>query len=223
VIPIGTVDAADEPWDSVLQTVGRAYCAGVALDWSAFHAGEPRRLVALPTYPFLRQRYWCAAAEALAASPDVSRELAPAPAAEVAVESVRSRIVDALPSERDEIVVAIVRDHVGTVLRLEGAGLDRRQRLIDLGLDSLMVVELRNRLAAALELQNQLPATIVFDYPTVEALAAYLVGLLAGADASQVVTAEAAADSQSLAVLERIREMSDTEAEALLLARLGTL
>lgn len=41
-----------------LTAVGRAWAAGVDLDPAALWAGERRRRVALPTYPFERQRYW---------------------------------------------------------------------------------------------------------------------------------------------------------------------
>jgi phthiocerol/phenolphthiocerol synthesis type-I polyketide synthase E len=39
-------------------TLGRLYCRHVAIDWESYHRGETRRRVALPTYPFERQRYW---------------------------------------------------------------------------------------------------------------------------------------------------------------------
>jgi acyl transferase domain-containing protein len=36
----------------------RAWVAGEEVDWKAFHAGESRRRVPLPTYPFEGRRYW---------------------------------------------------------------------------------------------------------------------------------------------------------------------
>ncbi|MCC6606151.1 MAG: SDR family NAD(P)-dependent oxidoreductase [Anaerolineae bacterium] len=38
--------------------LGQLWIAGVALDWSGFHAKQTRRRLPLPTYPFERQRYW---------------------------------------------------------------------------------------------------------------------------------------------------------------------
>jgi acyl transferase domain-containing protein/acyl carrier protein len=42
----------------LMHALGRAWLAGVEIDWSAFHAHEKRVRVALPTYPFERERYW---------------------------------------------------------------------------------------------------------------------------------------------------------------------
>ncbi|WP_459870795.1 type I polyketide synthase [Endothiovibrio diazotrophicus] len=41
----------------LLDAVGRLDALGVAVDWAAFHGGEPPRKVSLPTYPFERERY----------------------------------------------------------------------------------------------------------------------------------------------------------------------
>ncbi len=43
---------------SLLTTLGRLWQAGVAIDWSKVHAEERRERLALPTYPFERQRFW---------------------------------------------------------------------------------------------------------------------------------------------------------------------
>jgi acyl transferase domain-containing protein len=42
----------------LLNKIGRLWLAGVDLDWSEFYAWEKRYRLALPTYPFQRQRYW---------------------------------------------------------------------------------------------------------------------------------------------------------------------
>jgi len=48
-------------WQHLLQSLGELYVRGVPVDWSGFDQDYPRRKVALPTYPFQRQRYWVAA------------------------------------------------------------------------------------------------------------------------------------------------------------------
>jgi acyl transferase domain-containing protein len=51
----------DDPRDDqamALLALGRLWGRGVSPDWKAFWSGEDRRRVALPTYPFERQRHW---------------------------------------------------------------------------------------------------------------------------------------------------------------------
>jgi acyl transferase domain-containing protein/acyl carrier protein len=42
----------------IFTTLGRLWLAGVQVAWSGFYAHERRHRLALPTYPFERQRYW---------------------------------------------------------------------------------------------------------------------------------------------------------------------
>lgn len=55
-----------------------------------------------------------------------------------------------------------------------GQKIDPRQPLNELGLDSLMAVELRNMLSKSLQLKRNLPATLAFDYPTINALTDFI-------------------------------------------------
>ena len=80
----------------------------------------------------------------------------------------------ALPTgERLPRLVSYLRTEIATVLGLRASdSLDARTRLFDIGMDSLMAVELRNRIEAGLRCSVR--ATLLFDYPTLEVLAPYL-------------------------------------------------
>ena len=86
----------------------------------------------------------------------------------------------------EEMVRLAVKDVLG--LGAEAA-IETDRPLGEMGLDSLMAVELRNRLAQQLE--RPLPATLLFDYPTLRALVAYL------ADAQPAPAAESTAQVES--------------------------
>lgn len=53
--------AADE--FVIAHALASLWCRGVQPDWQAYHAGEKRHRVSLPTYPFERQACWCEASE----------------------------------------------------------------------------------------------------------------------------------------------------------------
>jgi type I polyketide synthase PikAII len=78
--------------------------------------------------------------------------------------AVRNRLAGLAPAERRSALLDVVRREVGTVFRLPIQAVPEDQPLRSLGLDSLMAVELRDRLGTALS--ATLPATLVFDHPT---------------------------------------------------------
>ena len=101
-----------------------------------------------------------------------------------------------------------------------GKPLDPRRPLHELGLDSLMSVELRNALATSLG--RSLPATLLFDYPTVESLTQYLARDVLKLDlADRVVSAERGVHDEK--GFKQLEQMSEAEAESLLLSELNQL
>ena len=45
-------------WTQLLSSLGELYVQGVKINWTAFDHDYQRHRIALPTYPFQRQRYW---------------------------------------------------------------------------------------------------------------------------------------------------------------------
>ncbi len=147
------------------------------------------------------------------AAPD--RSVRPVPTSEIL-----DQLQAALPDERLELLVDFVQQHVARILRHDVTDqIDRRARLMDIGVDSLMAVELRGRLSNALGLSQTLPATLIFDYPTVEAIARYLWRevLNLAETVAEPSAPEPAANTDA------IDQLSDEEVTALLLKKLRTL
>src|SRR5206468_45450 len=83
-------------------------------------------------------------------------------------------LAEATPGRQRSLLIEFVRGRAASVLGSEPSQIDARRPLNELGLDSLTAVDLRNLLSRGLELKRALPATLVYDYPTVEAIADYL-------------------------------------------------
>ena len=94
------------------------------------------------------------------------------------------RLRDTYPAERVKSIASFLRQEIGTMLRSgEAADVDAADAdapdfdapLVELGLDSLMIVELRDRLQHEVGDGLELSATLVFDYPRINDLAEFLV------------------------------------------------
>jgi polyketide synthase 12/myxalamid-type polyketide synthase MxaB len=87
--------------------------------------------------------------------------------------SLRQQLAETIPNKRKALLLNHIRQNAAQVLSIGNANaMDIHQPLQSMGLDSLMAVELRNQLGKAVD--KILPATLLFEYPTLSALADYL-------------------------------------------------
>jgi acyl carrier protein len=93
--------------------------------------------------------------------------------------SIRTDLMAVSAAERRDRLASFSREQIARVLGLDDPGaIDPLQGLTDLGMDSLMAVELSNRLRAGLDLA--LPSTLVFEHPTLNDLVDHLVEMIFG-------------------------------------------
>jgi acyl transferase domain-containing protein len=156
-------------------------------------APDTGRLVPLPAYTWQQERFWFrarAGAETAPADPVRPRAAAPAvppaspTAASAPAEQPRDGLIARLWTEpaavRRETMFAFVLSTVAEVLEYELDRLDPRSGFFQLGMNSVLAAQVRARLEAGLE--RKLPAPVIFEYPTVDALADYLLTLVRPAE-----------------------------------------
>uniref|UniRef100_UPI00131E1984 type I polyketide synthase n=1 Tax=Streptomyces globisporus TaxID=1908 RepID=UPI00131E1984 len=190
VTALGTLRRGEGGQRRLLLAFGEAFCHGAEVDWSAvLPAGTAR--AELPTYAFQRRRHW------ISGQPHAARALAPAQRPAVLPEDT----ADAPEAEPDRSLTGpaaleLVRAHTAAVLGYDSvAEVEPRRTFKELGIDSAMVVELRNRLVTATG--RKLPTTVVYDHPSPAALAV----LLADAPQQTVTAPEARTDEDDPVVI----------------------
>ena len=145
------------------------------------------------------------------------------PSASPSAQDIIRRLTEAPMNKRKPLLQAHLSEHAMHVLGLNPSyELDFAQPLRDIGMDSLMAVELRNAISSSL--QRKLPSTLLFDYPTIDALTGFLTQEIWPAlppDAgSAPTTQKPASPDEAGSNAAEIQNLSDDEAEALLLAEL---
>jgi acyl transferase domain-containing protein/SAM-dependent methyltransferase len=138
--------------------------------------------------------------------------------------ALQAELQQALPAERQRLLAEFVRREVMRILRLDAQHTPSlAARLMDLGLDSLMAVQLRNHLVAGLSLLRPLSATLVFDHPTCEAIAVHLDRELGGGVPGKASAASAPERPPEGERAREVEQMTDEETEAQLLKRLQSI
>ena len=103
--------------------------------------------------------------------------------------NLRQQLQAADPATRRQHLLDYLRTAVAKVLGLrDPAQIHPQQGLLEMGLDSLMAIELRNQLGRTLA--QKLPSTLIFDYPTIDELRHYLLETLFVEEAVPVPAAE---------------------------------
>ena len=120
-------------------------------------------------------------------------------------------------------MLAYLQGEVAKVLRLSASQLPNPQQgFFEMGMDSLMAIELKNRLEAGLG--SDLPSTLAFEYPTIESLSQYIKSQVLGwdypmADDSELLPSE----DERVKALSEVEQLAEDDVEASIAQRLAEL
>ena len=135
---------------------GTSHGTVARIDWASF----------LPLYQIAGKRAFLTQLQR-----EVPESSAPAPA-----QSGNTRLVEQLTiapaQQRKKLVVDYLRDVVAEVTRIDAAEIRDEAGFFDVGMDSLMAVELRRRLEQSVG--KELPSTLAMDYPRLVDVADFL-------------------------------------------------
>lgn len=200
------------PSDAALDAMGAVLAAGI-----------PQIAVASVDWEVLRPLY-----EARRRRPILSRLGGHAPSKLRGREErkdLRKKLESVPAAARKDVILAFVKGEVARVLGLANAdAVDPEQGLFDMGMDSLMAVDVKSRLEAGVG--HPLPSTLTFNYPTVAALAGFLAGELIKGQGGDVLEGEAPRSSAHAASFHeetRMDGLSEEDLAALLKDKLDQI
>ncbi|MFJ1767926.1 type I polyketide synthase [Amycolatopsis sp. NPDC088138] len=152
-------------------SLAEAWVGGVPVDWRAVFPGFGGPPLPLPTYPFQRRRFW------LTATPTAAAVEPGEPSAGTESRREPVSLVDGLagrdPAGRHEALLELTRGEIAAVLGHDGPeAIDPQRGFLELGMDSVTTVALRNRLNTAAGLR--LAPKAVLDAKTPAGLARLL-------------------------------------------------
>jgi acyl transferase domain-containing protein len=136
----------EDEYPNILAALGSLWLQGCDLSWSAFHQGETRRRVALPSYPFQRRRFWLEPGTVV--TPTAGPDLGASAFTPIGFASAKtSNVTDthawvASTELSGDRFVRAVRLLIEELLGSKVEAFDEDARFIMLGLDSLMLTQL---------------------------------------------------------------------------------
>ncbi|MED5465830.1 MAG: acyltransferase domain-containing protein, partial [Myxococcota bacterium] len=173
-VVVGTLERDGGGMVALYHALGVLHAQGVRVPWSKVLADLQGDPVLLPTYAFQRRSYWLEGSVDYAALAGAGWTPGPIPAeSEVPHGGLRAELMDLPEEERAAAVTEVICTEMAVVMGIENPSeIPVDKPLKELGMDSLRILECRNRIVSRIEMD--IAVEWVFKYPTPESLGAHL-------------------------------------------------
>lgn len=135
-------------WENLLPELSALYVAGAEVEWKNLHPAVPRKFVRIPCYPFQRRRYIMLK--------------------DAAVTELKGEAKESSYEAFKEAFMALL----ASVLRLESSDFKVKKTIFDLGIDSMLSVELAKNINQRFHLD--INPTLFFEYTSLESFIEHL-------------------------------------------------
>lgn len=238
----------DDELDAMTGSFGALYTQGVAVDWHALYPAS-HRTVALPPYPWQRERCWIEparvqvleqgvagdayawpAASAADTAPASAEPVARVDAEKASISSLAQRLQDlrdAPAAEKAARLQAYLLAQIAATLGSDAAKIDPDQPVTSLGIDSLMAMEIKSRVEG--ELGVELHMVQLLEGPSIADLARMLLPQLESGEAKRQAIqhapspAEVMPDDEAASLLAQLDDLSEEEIDNLMTRMIAPL
>ena len=188
---LASLTPKENPGTSAAKTLARLYDDGFDIDWEAYYAPFAKRKITLPDYPFQRNSFWvptqvqaATSAAPFVTAPAVSSftnttSMAASPSIETKLSTGMSR----------EGLLNILKGLLADSLQADEASIDADTPLLEIGADSLIILEFARKIEAKYHL-NFAISQFFEELSTLRKLSEYIV--LNGATDESIVCVETA-------------------------------
>ncbi|MBH0180023.1 MAG: acyltransferase domain-containing protein, partial [Nitrospira sp.] len=165
---------------TVLEALGKAWIAGISVDWQAFYSHEERNRIPLPTYPFEKKKFWLepprisTPVTAVAESSQQNRPIQETLASSDQGQSDSGSRIDSGPmllSQTDTIEVRI-RQLLHQLSGLQLSDFKPSTTFLEMGLDSLFLIQFSRRIEKEFNVLFDL--VTLLKNPTIQGVAAII-------------------------------------------------
>ncbi len=159
---------------SPLGRLGGVFINGKEINWSEYYKDSKHNKVNLPLYPFQGEKYWIENNNPKTTEFKNENEKNEMIVKQDISESfLLMKLKSVLPEERYAILLEAIKIEVAKVMELPSIQLlDIEMGFIEMGIDSVMGIELKNKLEDSLE--YTITTTVLFNYPTISSLTDFL-------------------------------------------------
>jgi acyl transferase domain-containing protein/enoyl-CoA hydratase/carnithine racemase/acyl carrier protein len=161
-----------------LGTLAQLWVDGAEINWRLLYDGRESAPVSLPTYCFMKERYWIgdiSDATLSHLSQPVKTIEAPLLAGSRPISAFLRELIETPEFERYEMVERYLQYQLAELLGFNGSDLpDVERGFFDMGMESVAIARFQSVLET--EFLVEIPDTAAFDYPNIKEFANYLLG-----------------------------------------------